>query len=81
MKIPSTPTATDVLAIHGISSRRPPLATPPPSSYMREQINLVPLQTPIICTLSIACLISFFLHYYFFFFSEWQHEHADNFLK
>jgi len=37
MKIPSTPTATAVLAMHGISSRRPPLATPPPSSYMRKQ--------------------------------------------
>lgn len=33
MKIPSTPTATDVLAMQGISSRRPPLATPPPSNY------------------------------------------------
>ncbi|KAH7836562.1 hypothetical protein Vadar_002906 [Vaccinium darrowii] len=31
MKIPST---TALLAMHGISSRRPPLATPPPSSYL-----------------------------------------------
>jgi hypothetical protein len=29
MKIPSTPTATDVLAMQGISSLKPPLATPP----------------------------------------------------
>jgi hypothetical protein len=32
MKIPSTPTATDVLAMQGISSLKPLLATPPPSS-------------------------------------------------
>lgn len=30
MKIPSIPTATAVLATAGISSLRPPLATPPP---------------------------------------------------
>lgn len=36
MKIPSTPTATAVLAIHGINSRRPPLATPPSSNYKRK---------------------------------------------
>lgn len=38
MKIPSTPTATAVLAMHGINSRRPPLATPPPSNYMKIAI-------------------------------------------
>lgn len=32
IKIPSTPTATAVRAMQGISSRKPPLATPPPSS-------------------------------------------------
>lgn len=36
MKIPSTPTATEVLAMHGISSRKPPLATPPPSSLQKR---------------------------------------------
>jgi len=36
MKIPSTPTATEVLAMHGISSRSPPLATPPPSSLQNR---------------------------------------------
>jgi hypothetical protein len=36
MKIPSTPTATEVLAMHGISSRSPPLATPPPSSLQNK---------------------------------------------
>lgn len=36
MKIPSTPTATAVLAMHGINSRRPPLATPPPSNYINK---------------------------------------------
>lgn len=35
MKIPSTPTAMAVLAMHGINSRRPPLATPPPSNYIK----------------------------------------------
>ena len=33
MNIPSTPTATAVLAIHGINSRRPPLATPPSPNF------------------------------------------------
>lgn len=37
MKIPSTPTATAVLPMHGINSRRPPLATPPPSNCMKKQ--------------------------------------------
>lgn len=37
MKIPSTPTATAVLAMQGINSRRPPLATPPPSNCKRMQ--------------------------------------------
>lgn len=38
MKTPSTPTATAVLAMHGISSRRPPLATPPSSNYIRMKL-------------------------------------------
>lgn len=33
IKTPSTPTAIAVLAMQGINSRRPPLATPPPSNY------------------------------------------------
>ncbi|TQD68582.1 hypothetical protein C1H46_045885 [Malus baccata] len=35
-KIPSTPTATAVLAMQGINSRRPPPATPPSSNYRRK---------------------------------------------
>jgi hypothetical protein len=50
MKIPSTPTATEVLAMHGISSRKPPLATPPPSSLQNrimsaEQIKILKRQS------------------------------------
>lgn len=40
MKIPSTPTATHVLAMQGISSRRPPLATPPPSNWGTKIVRL-----------------------------------------
>jgi hypothetical protein len=39
MKSPSTPTATQALAMQGISSRRPPLATPPPSSCPHSAVR------------------------------------------
>lgn len=44
IKIPSTPTATAVLAMQGINSRRPPLATPPPSNCFENEAAFIYLK-------------------------------------
>jgi hypothetical protein len=57
MKSPSTPTAAQVLAIAGIISRSPPLATPPPSSCTKRNAPSKLLLSPYVlrdCFVSVA---------------------------